>query len=571
MHSGRGTYALLLGSGLSSAAGILTGWEITLDLVRRVAAMSSDDCGADPAAWYRTKYGEEPQYSSLLDSLAKAPPDRQLLLRRYFEPTADDSEPGTKNPTRAHRAIADMVKRGYVRVILTTNFDRLLEQSIRDAGVAPSVISTPDAVDGALPLPHSSCTVVKVNGDYLDTRIKNTPSELAEYDERIKQLLDRIFDEFGLVVCGWSGEWDVGLRLAIERCPNRRFSTYWMVRDAASGHAAKLIEFRRGVQIVRPDADTFFVELVEKITSLEDVTQQHPLTSKIALATLNRYLVDDQHRIRLAELVKAEAERVVADLDKRSFDARATPSAHEVRARIHFYETVSATLRDLLISGAYWGKAQHRSLWATTIERVLNSRVVQGGGYKDWIRLNQYPTLILTYATCISALAADQYETIAAVLLNATEYPQDKALLTTVYASGVLEFGLAQKLPGMAESQHPASDYLYNSLREPFRALIPDNSLYQRVFDRFECLMTLLFADAMLENKTPTTWDGWVPWGAYYSRPNASWRGMLSQFPEEASAQGEDWKLFRAGFFAGHSERLSRAFDHAVRIISRLR
>jgi hypothetical protein len=35
VHSGPGTYAILLGSGVSRAAGVPTGWEVTLDLVHR--------------------------------------------------------------------------------------------------------------------------------------------------------------------------------------------------------------------------------------------------------------------------------------------------------------------------------------------------------------------------------------------------------------------------------------------------------------------------------------------------------------------------------------------------------
>lgn len=37
MTTSPGTYALLLGSGVSRAAGIPTGWEVTLDLVRKAA------------------------------------------------------------------------------------------------------------------------------------------------------------------------------------------------------------------------------------------------------------------------------------------------------------------------------------------------------------------------------------------------------------------------------------------------------------------------------------------------------------------------------------------------------
>jgi hypothetical protein len=39
LYENKGVYALLLGSGVSRDAQIPTGWEITLDLVRRFAAL----------------------------------------------------------------------------------------------------------------------------------------------------------------------------------------------------------------------------------------------------------------------------------------------------------------------------------------------------------------------------------------------------------------------------------------------------------------------------------------------------------------------------------------------------
>ena len=57
-----------------------------------------------------------------------------------------------------------------------------------------------------------------MHGDYLDTRIRNSPAELDQYPPEFDQLLDRIFGEFGLVVCGWSAEWDSALRKAIYPC-----------------------------------------------------------------------------------------------------------------------------------------------------------------------------------------------------------------------------------------------------------------------------------------------------------------------------------------------------------------
>ena len=49
LHAHKGTYALLLGSGISRSAGISTGWEITLDMVSRLAHLQQQDCRVDPA------------------------------------------------------------------------------------------------------------------------------------------------------------------------------------------------------------------------------------------------------------------------------------------------------------------------------------------------------------------------------------------------------------------------------------------------------------------------------------------------------------------------------------------
>ena len=73
IHSAKGVYALLLGSGISRASHIPTGWEVTLDLIRKLAAIEEQDCEPDPAAWYFQKFGKEPDYSDLLAELALTP------------------------------------------------------------------------------------------------------------------------------------------------------------------------------------------------------------------------------------------------------------------------------------------------------------------------------------------------------------------------------------------------------------------------------------------------------------------------------------------------------------------
>lgn len=214
VYSRKGATALLLGSGISRAAHIPTGWEVVLDLTRKFAIASSDDCGEDPESWYLGRFGKSPTYSEVLREVAKTATERQQLLRSYFEPAENERATGKKLPTRAHHAIASLMSSGLIRVVVTTNFDRLLEQALAERGIYPTIISNADSAKGALPLSHAGPTLVKVHGDYCDTRILNTPEELASYAPEMNSLLDRVFDEFGLIVCGWSADWDTALAQA---------------------------------------------------------------------------------------------------------------------------------------------------------------------------------------------------------------------------------------------------------------------------------------------------------------------------------------------------------------------
>lgn len=112
-----------------------------------------------------------------------------------------------------------------------------MENALREAGVEPTVIRSDDDLQGAVPLTHSRCFLVKLHGDYLDSRIKNTNEELGAYSAPMNALLDRVLDEHGIIACGWSGDWDHALRAAIQRAPSRRYPFYWASRGPLSHQA----------------------------------------------------------------------------------------------------------------------------------------------------------------------------------------------------------------------------------------------------------------------------------------------------------------------------------------------
>ena len=200
-------------------------------------------------------------------------------------------------PTRAHRAIADLVHDGLVRVVLTTNFDRLLENALRERGVEPTIVDSVDAVRGAEPLTHATCYVVKLHGDYKDARILNTDEELANYPAEFDALLDRIFDEHGLVVCGWSAEWDEALRRAITRARSRRYSLFWAARGKPGDAARRIVEHRRGHWAPIVDADEFFGKLRDRVQTLVETRRQDPRSVELLVNTAKRFVAKAEYRV----------------------------------------------------------------------------------------------------------------------------------------------------------------------------------------------------------------------------------------------------------------------------------
>ncbi len=555
LHARKGAYAVLLGSGVSSSAGILTGWGITLDLVRQVAAVESKDCEPDPESWFRTEHETEPNYDELLAALAKTPDERQALLRGFFEPTDAEREQGVKQPTSAHKAIALLVRAGYIRVIVTTNFDRLMETALEEEGVYPDVVSTEDQIRGATPLSQVKCLVIKVHGDYRDVRIRNTPDELAKYDPAMDALLDRVFDEFGVIVSGWSAIWDPALRASIERCPSRRYTLYWTDRQPPRDEAERLIRSRGGEFIQIESADRFFEDLAGKVLALDDLTTRHPMSSDLAAAEVKRFIVDDRHCIRLADLVREETERVY----RTAFDQSAFPLSNKEVAnlgvQIHRYDKVTNVLASIFSTGCFWGDHRHHRLWVDCLSR-LGSPPSPAGQYVDEAeKIRHYPALRLLYVGGIAALASENYITLLALLTQPRareRFNTDlESLADVVYPSGLIHPETAGEALGLQQKNNlPLNEHLKDVTRFHLDEYIVDRGHYDAIFDRFEYLHGLL-ATGIEEGSSsgPIGLYGIIHQGRLREK-------YFHQMAAEVERDGDSWPLLRAGLFQGSLDTL---------------
>jgi hypothetical protein len=555
IQSSPGVYALLIGSGVSRAAEIPTGWEIVLDLIGKLAVAAEEDPEPDPEAWFRSKFGEDPDYSKLLASLAKTPGERTSRLRAYFEPTEEERTRGAKSPTQAHRAIARLVRLGYVKMILTTNFDRLIETALQDEGIAPNVISTADAVRGAVPVVHSGCVVAKLHGDYQDTRLRNTDQELSRYPAVWNRFLSRVIDEYGLIICGWSAEWDKALRDAIIRCPSRRYSTYWLARGAPTDEAQRLVQHRRAITVPITDAETFLPQLADKVEALHDMDRPHPLSTRLAIAEVKRLTPDPLQRIRLNDLIMPEVGVLRSELTPERVNPHAGPvNGTTVGQRLTIYEAKCERLASMLATLAHHDHGLHSHFYPRIIEALVKMEAL--GGYTAWLQLRYYPALLVTYAAGIAAVVNDRVDNLAAMTLRPDAVDPASSVktkaVTLLTARSVLGH-VAEVLP-YPDTRKIArmSLHLLRTLRPWLGDVIAADQEYRSAFDTYEYLLSMVCLDLAADL-------GWPPLGLF------AWE---SPFPSAANEPVPPWitrmksPLLQAGFFGQNEQQFEEILAH---------
>lgn len=483
IHSKPGVYALLLGSGVSRAAQIKTGWEIVLDLVEKISMVRDGKKPEDPEKWCKENYGE-PDYSELLSTLAAESGDRTNLLNGYFEPTEVERVEGTKVPTRGHRAIAQLVASGFIRVIVTTNFDRLMEEALEAVGIQPSVISSADRIAQIQPIQHNKCTIVKLHGDYRDTRsLRNTKEELSQYEDSWNSFLRRIFTEYGLVICGWSADWDPALSNILIETNKRLYSTFWGARGKISDKAKRVIE-ARGARVMNIEgADTLFEDLASNIAALESrLTITQELNSFAAAERLKIYLRTSDADIKLYDFVVAQTEICT----KRLSEIDATKAKSD-EVLLRSVDDATDVLRSLYANAGYWQDDSISPVWQRCIEQVWIAMKVYQGLHASFAH---YPALSIVFTGGVGAVAAENYEWLSSILRTRIRGNSLAALMA----------GKIRQLT--AEFNGELQSHLFKLARSPLEKIILDNDDFESLFSIFEYLLGVVLTHECSEAKS---------------------------------------------------------------------
>lgn len=537
----KGAFALLLGSGISRKSGIPTGWDITLNLISQIALLEKQDPGTDLEKWYLDYFSKEADYSDILEKLTNTQEERLNLLRPFIEPSAEELEEGLKTPTVAHKQIARLVKEGYIKVIITTNFDRLIENALKELGIEPTVISNPEHIENSIPLIHSNITIIKINGDYLDTTFLNIKSELENYDNRLVNIIKFIFENFGLITCGWSAKWDIALVDILKAANKFRYSNYFTYLNRIDEEFKELSTFRQGQLVKIKDADSFFTELAENIESLEKNNDNHPLTSQVALQRIKKYLAKEEHTISLHDLLYNITDDFLSKLQ--SINLAVVPSIETMKEVRDQYINKSDLMVLSFATISYWAKPHHYNTVVNTLKRIASAAEgMHTTSSPAWGTMVYLPVLILRYTCGISCVASGDFKLLylMSTMQVKTRYKLEPFVKISD-AQTVIERDHLNKMEG-ANYYLPMSEFIFKYLRPYFKNLIPIDSDYELFFDYYE------FINAI--NYIKYSEHGWYPMGRFaYKNGN-----IADDILKKAETEKSNFELIKSGFFDSYDD-----------------
>jgi hypothetical protein len=258
-------FVLVLGAGASIRSGCPPMMEVVEQIIKKYG---------DDKTLSRSGEDQIEEFFSIMDGLGDL--DLWLELDQLFT--------GAR-PSVGYERLAQLVKDGYFRVILSTNVDTLMEKALE--GVGLSLISDVDVIDcggiktdadaepvvGRLKNPTPRVKLVKLHG-YLPTRqLKFRVKDVFEFPEKLaKAVTEYVSNHLGNVIIVGHSLRDVDLNA----CFQARGGAIWYVNPqypTTNDFSGKVVANRSGSHYIDSkdgDFDRFFDELLKQVRGPAD-------------------------------------------------------------------------------------------------------------------------------------------------------------------------------------------------------------------------------------------------------------------------------------------------------------
>ena len=290
------------------------------------------------------------------------------------------------------------------------------------------------------------------------------------------------------------------------------------------------------------------------------VDQRDPIAEE-QLGLFKEYLSEPRFRIKLDDLVNANVRAALMEIGEAKFPlgARFT-SGQDVAVRLKAYEDAIKPLQANAVLLGKWSTTDHRPTVMNLMARMTDNCVKPLNGDTICLSMRWYPLSLLAYSAGMAALSAENYVAFAAIhtkrINTRTRRAGDTAVpIIVAIVDAMLDLAEAniwKALPGHDRHHTPQSEYLFKTLQPVLDDLLLLGGSYDQLFDHYEILRTLMYADLTDGGRGPIGRFGWKHTSQMSDgSPYASLR-------TEADQNRDQWGPITAGLFRGSYERFNQ-------------
>ena len=214
-------FCFLIGAGASMSSGIPSGADLARKWIREI----EEDCGKDDFAKWKNKVGISEDnvgefYPQIYEKrFGHIPESGYDCIRHYME---------GKEPSLGYLILANIMVREKHNVVITTNFDNLLEDAIRTYTKEKPFIAGHEALADYVPKRSDRPIILKLHRDlFLQPFSDQLNTDILQ--AAWESILGKFLSDYHLIVLGYGGN-DGSLMNYLLKLKNRK-PIYWCVRN----------------------------------------------------------------------------------------------------------------------------------------------------------------------------------------------------------------------------------------------------------------------------------------------------------------------------------------------------
>ena len=231
--------SFLLGAGASVSSNIPSGGQMVWDFKRTLYC--TDNNIRTSLYGDLSKENVQKEIQSYFDGRGGYPelwsPEEYSFYFEKCYPSRSDREYYIRNkvrdikPSLGYLCMGELIVNGKIDLVSTTNFDDLVQAGVHSINPGFSIKTISSAVSNSVgfALNEGFPNIIKLHGDYLFDKLKNTESELQKLEDKIADIWKTSIKQNGLIVIGYAGN-DNSVMSVLEELINEggiKKGVYW--------------------------------------------------------------------------------------------------------------------------------------------------------------------------------------------------------------------------------------------------------------------------------------------------------------------------------------------------------